>query len=361
MSEDPTNSLGARDLTELTEDTRMRSICARAIGLFGITALVVAGCQPRKFNETAAQSVGSGGNSFVEELLTYHRNSMSPDLISKLTDTSFYVFNRGCAAGMPADEVGRRPLDGSRDPSYANNPEPFPHPDTCQNSYIDPANYEMRGVVRRGFWSTPGSSSPGTPRAEGQSAVVDVFQIPPSSPRFRKRCYNSLPSGRAIFRVFSRQGSPFNGTPYYEVRSHDVTVGVIVDIQRVVNEGLDRSASDQVDLESGFYPKVYLMPGLCGVGTPAGSSKGGKPPIGLPGTLPNPTTQNPTTQNPSLSNPTTQNPTTQNPSGGGVVQQPGGQNPTIQQPSTLPNPSSQNPAQQGPVLQPRPADGTTQQ
>lgn len=333
----------------------MRTICSRAVGLLGISALIVVGCQPRKFNDTAAQSVGSGGNNFVEELLNYHRNAMSPDLIGKLSDTSFYVFNRGCAVGMPADEVGRRPLDGSRDPSFANNPEPFPHPDTCQNSYIDPANYEMRGVVRRGFWSTPGSSSPGTPRAEGQSAVLDVFQIPPNSPRFRKRCYNSLPSGRAIFRVFSRQGSPFSGTPYYEVRSHDVTVGVIVDIQRVVNEGLDRSASDQVDLESGFYPKVYLMPGLCGVGSPVGSAKGGKGSIGWP--IPRP--PNPTDQSPLPSQPS--NPTTQAPPGARTIRSPFGHTPTTQQPPPLQQPSPPSPALQGPVLQPGPPSGATQQ
>lgn len=340
----------------------MRATSKMTGSLLVLTLLAAVGCQPRKFNDSAAQSVGSGGNSLVEELLTYHRNSMSPDLISKLTDTSFYVFNRGCAAGMPGDEVGRRPLDGSRDPSFANDPQPFPHPDTCQNSYIDPANYDMRAVVRRKFDSTPGSSSPGTPRAEGQSSVVDVFQIPPNSPRFRKRCYNSLPSGRAVYRVFSRAGSPFNGTPYYEIRSHDVTVGVIVDIQRVVGEGLDRSSSDQVDLESGFYPRVYLMPGLCGVTNSVGSSKGSKLPGGLPGTLPNPTTQNPTSQNP-----TSQNPTSQNPQGsGGTIQPPVGQNPTGQQPSTLPypgtnNPTQQNPTQQGPILVPRPSNGSSQQ
>ncbi len=343
----------------------MRFLSMTFSGLGALSLLCVQGCQPRKFNETTAQSMGGGG--FVDELLTYHRNAMSPDLVSKLTDTSFYVFNRGCAAGMSADEVGRRPLDGARDPSYANDPNPFPHQDTCQNSYIDPAHYEFRAVVRRKFDSTPGSGSPGTPRAEGQSSVVDVFQIPPNSPRFRKRCYNSLPSGRAVYRVFSRQGSPFNGTPYYEVRSHDVTVGVIVDIQRVVSEGLDRSPSDQLDLESGFYPKVHLMPGLCGVGAFSGGGKGGKTPAGLPGTLPNPTTQNPTTQNPTVQNPTVQNPTSQNPTsqnpagGGGIIQPPVGQNPAGQQPSTLPSQNPQNPTQQGPILQPRPSNGATQQ
>jgi hypothetical protein len=344
------------------EVRHMLSFSKKSGCLLAVSLLAILGCQPRKFNESSAQAVGSGGNSFVEELLVFHRNSMSPDLISKLSDTSFYVFNRGCAVGVSQDEVARRPLDGSRDPSYASDPNPFPHPDTCQNAYIDPANYEMRGVVRRKFDSTPGSGSPGTPRAEGQSSVLDVFQISPNSPRYRKRCYNSLPSGRAIYRVYSRAGSPFNNTPYYEVRSHDVTVGVIVDIQRVVNEGLDKSPSDQVDLESGFYPRVYLMPGLCGVGSPVGTTKGGSVPGGLPGTLPNPTTQNPTSQNP-----TSQNPTSQNPQGGGVLQPPSGSNPTGQQPGsifpgTIPaNPTQQqNPIQQGPLV-PKPSNGTTQQ
>lgn len=339
---------------------------------FGIMLLGIAGlvaCQPRKFNETAAQSVGGGGNSLAEELLNHHRNAMSPDLVSKLSDTSFYVFNRGCAVAMPADEVARRPIDGARDPSFNNSPEPFPHQDTCQNSYIDPANFDMRAVVRRRFDSTPGTSSPGTPRIEGQSSVADVFQISPSSPRFKKRCYNSLPSGRAIYRVFSKPGSSFNGVPYYEVRSHDVTVGVIVDIQRVVNEGLDRSASDQIDLESGFYPRVYLMPGLCGVGAPM-SSKIGKTPGGLPGQLPlpgscNPSAQNPSAQNPACSsggtNPTTQGPLTSNPS----AQNPASQSPVLQAPvqqnPTGQQPTSTSPVQQAPVLNPRLPNGSSQQ
>ncbi|MEN9529391.1 MAG: hypothetical protein RI932_1264 [Pseudomonadota bacterium] len=345
----------------------MRTLHRPLVGLIalGSVALLLS-CQPRRFNENSAQAVGSGGNAFVEELLNHHRNAMSPDLVGKLGDTSFYVFNRGCAAGMPSDEVARRPIDGSRDPAFNNSPEPFPHLDTCQNSYIDPANYDMRAVVRRKFDSTPGSGSPGTPRMEGQSSVVDVFQIPPSSPRFKKRCYNSLPSGRAIYRVFNKAGSSFSGVPYYEVRSHDVTVGVIVDIQRVVNEGLDRSSSDQVDLESGFYPRVYLMPGLCGVGTPV-SSKIGKTPGGLPGSLPapgscNPSAQNPTAQNPACKpNPTVQNPVPGNPS----VQQPNAGNPTLQQPSggnpTVQQPGSANPAQQSPVLVPRSPNGSSQQ
>jgi hypothetical protein len=249
---------------------------------------------------------------------------------------------------MSADEVGRRPLDGSRDPSYASDPNPFPHPDTCQNSYIDPAHYEFRGVVRRKTGSTPGSATAGTPNSEGQSSVLDVFQIPPNSPRYRKRCYNSLPSGRAIYRVYSKQGSAFSGTPYYEVRSHDVTVGVIVDIQRVVSEGLDRSPSDQLDLESGFYPRVHIMPGLCGVGSMSGGGKAGKVPGGLPGTFPNPASQNPASQNP-----TSQNPASQQPAGG--LPAPVPSNPTVQ------NPASQNPTQQGPVLQPRPSNGSSQQ
>ncbi|NBW80185.1 hypothetical protein EBR21_00375 [bacterium] len=340
----------------------MRSFSKKSGCLLAVSLLAILGCQPRRFNESTAQAVGSGGNSFVEELLVFHRNSMAPDLISKLTDTSFYVFNRGCAVGMSPDEVARRPLDGSRDPSYASDPNPFPHPDTCQNSYIDPAYYEMRGVVRRKFDSTPGSNSPGTPRAEGQSSVLDVFQIPPNSPRYRKRCYNSLPNGRAIYRVYSRPGSAFDNTPYYEVRSHDVTVGVIVDIQRIVNEGLDKSPSDQVDLESGFYPRVYLMPGLCGVNAPAGTTKGSGVPGGLPGSLPNPTTQNPASQNP-----TPQNPTSQNPNGGGVLQPPVRTNPSGQQPgSTLPAPVPANPTQQQvpaqqPSLVPKPSNGTSQQ
>ena len=340
----------------MMEDTRMRILSTMFGGLFVLSLLSLQACQPRRFNETAVQSVG--GSGFVDELLTYHRAAMSPDLVSKLTDTSFYVFNRGCAAGMSADEVGRRPLDGSRDPSYASDPNPFPHPDTCQNSYIDPAHYEFRGVVRRKTGSTPGSATAGTPNSEGQSSVLDVFQIPPNSPRYRKRCYNSLPSGRAIYRVYSKQGSAFSGTPYYEVRSHDVTVGVIVDIQRVVSEGLDRSPSDQLDLESGFYPRVHIMPGLCGVGSMSGGGKAGKVPGGLPGTLPNPASQNPASQNPTSQNPTSQNPTGQNP----ASQQPAGglpvpvpSNPTVQ------NPASQNPAQQGPVLQPRPSNGSSQQ
>lgn len=332
--------------------------------LFGaLLALLAVSCQPRRFNESSTQSVGAAGNSFAEELLSYHRNTMAPDLANKLGDLSFYVFNRGCAAGRAADEVARRPIDGARDPAYYNSPDPFPHQDTCQNSYIDPANYDMRGVVRRRWDSSPGSSSAGTPRFEGQSSIVDVFQVPPNGPRFKKRCYNSLPSGRAIYRVFNKQGSSFNGMPYYEIRSHDVTVGVMVDIQRVVNEGLDRSSSDQLDLESGFYPRVYLMPGLCGVSSPAGSGIG-KTPGGFPGTLPppggcNPSTQNPTGQNPVCSgsggtpglppgSPT--NPTTQQPNP--ATQQP---NPTIQQP----NPA--NPAQQNPVLVPRSPNGTSQQ
>ena len=342
----------------------MEKYCRPMVGL--VLALVVVACQPRRFNESSAQSVGASGNGFAGELLDYHRNNMAPDLVNKLSDMSFYVFNRGCAAGMPAEEVARRPIDGARDPAYNNSPDPFPHQDTCQNSYIDPANYDMRGVVRRRWYSTPGSSSPGTPRSEGQSSIVDVFQVPPNGPRFKQRCYNSLPSGRAIYRVFNKAGSSFNGTPYYEVRSHDVTVGVIVDIQRVVNEGLDRSSSNQLDLESGFYPRIYLMPGLCGVSAPAGSGIG-KTPGGLPGTLPvpgtcNPSTQNPTGQNPVCSgsggtpglpggtspNPTQQQPSLPNPS----VQQP---NPTIQQP----NPTK--PAQQNPVLIPRNPNGTSQQ
>lgn len=340
----------------------MRTLHRPLVGLFvlGLAATALS-CQPRRFNENSAQAVGSGGNAFVEELLNHHRNTMSPELVGKLGDTSFYVFNRGCAAGMPSDEVARRPIDGARDPAFNNSPEPFPHPDTCQNSYIDPANYDMRAVVRRKFDSTPGSSSPGTPRMEGQSSVVDVFQIPPNSPRFKKRCYNSLPSGRAIYHVFNKSGSSFNGVPYYEVRSHDVTVGVIVDIQRVVNEGLDRSSSDQVDLESGFYPRVYLMPGLCGVSSPV-SSKIGKTPGGLPGTLPapgscNPSAQNPTSQNPTAQNPNcSSNPTVQNP----LPQNPTGQNPTTQNP-TVQNPNSGNPSQQGPVLVPRSPNGSSQQ
>jgi hypothetical protein len=328
----------------------------------GLALLLMAGvgaCQPRRFNETATQSVGGAGNSFAEELLDYHRNAMTPDLVSKLSDTSFYVFNRGCAVAMPADEVARRPIDGARDPSFNNSSEPFPHQDTCQNSYIDPANYDMRAVVRRRFDSTPGTASPGTPRMEGQSSVADVFQVSPSSPRFKKRCYNSLPSGRAIYRVFSKPGSSFNGVPYYEVRSHDVTVGVIVDIQRVVNEGLDRSASDQIDLESGFYPRVFLMPGLCGVSAPM-SSKIGKSPNGLPGQLPapgscNPAGQNPTTQNPGCSaggtNPTTQGPTSQGP----VLQSPASQSPAGQQPS------SSTPVKQAPILNPGQTNGSSQQ
>jgi hypothetical protein len=340
-----------------------------SLGLALFASFVIVACQPRRFNESASQGVGGAGNGFVEELLSHHRNSMSPDLVGKLNDTSFYVFNRGCAAGMAPDEVARRPIDGARDPSFNNSPDPFPHLDTCQNSYIDPANYDMRAVVRRKFDSTPGSSSPGTPRMEGQSSVVDVFQIPPSSRRFKKRCYNSLPSGRAIYRVFNESGSGFNGMPYYEVRSHDVTVGVIVDVQRVVNEGLDRSSSDQVDLESGFYPRVYLMPGLCGVGVPV-SSKAGKTPGGLPGSLPlpgscNPSAQNPTGQNPICtspgSNPTSQNPVIQNPSG----QNPASQNPVLQSPvqqnPTLQQPSGSTPVQQTPVLVPRNPSGASQQ
>ena len=337
------------------------------VGLFAVV-----GCQPRRFNEMAAQSVGGAGNGMVEELLTYHKNAMSPDLVSKLGDTSFYVFNRGCAAGMPADEVSRRPIEGARDPSYSGSPDPFPHPDTCQNSYIDPANYDMRGVVRRKFDSTPGSSSAGTPRMEGESSVLDVFQISPSSPRYRKRCYNSLPSGRAIYRVYSNAQSNYNGTPYYEVRSHDVTVGVIVDISRVVNEGLDRSSSDQLDLESGFYPRVYLMPGLCGVSSPWGSSKAGKTPGGLPGSLPapgcNPVAQSPVGQNPVGQNQACapgaggvgSNPTSQNP----VLQQPTGQSPVNQQPGGVNNnPAQQNPTSpaQGPVLTPKLPNGSSQQ
>lgn len=327
----------------------------KRLGLALGSVLVVASCKPRVFNESGSQAVGSGGNAFVEELLNHHRNTMSPDLITKLNDTDFYVFNRGCAAGRAPDEVARRPIDGARDPSFNNSSEPFPHQDTCQNTYIDPANYDLRAVVRRKFDSMPGSSSPGTPRMEGQSSVLDVFQVPPNSPRFRKRCYNSLPNGRAIYRVLNKSGSQFNGTPYYEVRSHDVTVGVIVDIQRVVNEGLDRSPSDQLDLESGFYPRVYLMPGLCGVGSPL-SSKVGKTPGGLPGALPapgqcHPGSQNPSAQNPNCSSPGT-NPTSQNP----VLQQPQPSNQSGQQPAKPSGPA------QAPVLVPRnPGGGAAQQ
>ena len=352
-----------------TEDPFMLTLNRPWFGLVILSLIGVAACQPRRFNETETQSVGGAGNSLAEELLNYHRNAMSPDLVSKLSDTSFYVFNRGCAAAMPADEVARRPIDGARDPSFNNSSEPFPHPDTCQNSYIDPANFDMRAVVRRRFDSTPGTSSPGTPRMEGQSSVADVFQVSPNSPRFKKRCYNSLPSGRAIYRVYSKPGSSFNGVPYYEVRSHDVTVGVIVDIQRVLNEGLDRSASDQIDLESGFYPRVYLMPGLCGVSAPV-SSKIGKSPSGLPAQLPvpgscNPAGQNPTTQNPACAstgtNPTTQGPLTpnspvQNPAAQGpVLQTPVSQSPTGQQPA------SNTPVQKAPILNPSQPSGASQQ
>lgn len=345
----------------------MATVQRHRVGLALFCVVVLAGCKPREFNDgSGSQAVGGGGNSFAEELLNHHRNAMAPDLVGKLNDTDFYVFNRGCAAGRAPEEVARRPIDGSRDPSFNNSSEPFPHPDTCQNSYIDPANYDFRAVVRRKFDSTPGSSSPGTPRLEGQSSVVDVFQIPPNSPRFKKRCYNSLPNGRAIYRVFNKSGSSFNGVPYYEVRSHDVTVGVIVDIQRVVNEGLDRSPSDQLDLESGFYPRVYLMPGLCGVGAPV-SSKIGKTPGGLPGSLPAPGSCNPASQNPASQNPVAQNPncSSSGPNSGlpnPASQNPASQNPVLQNPNQG-NPAGQqpNPAQQAPVLVPRSPNGTSQQ
>jgi hypothetical protein len=254
-------------------------------GLLVVGLVMTIGCRPRDFNDTRVSSVGGQGDQFAETLLSYHRSMMSQSDVSQLSAPDFYVFNRGCAVGMPSEEVARRTIDGARDPSYG--PAPDAHIDTCQQAYIDPATFDMRAIVRRQFNSTAGSNTPGTPRAVGQSSIVDVLQVPPNT-KTRKRCYNSLPSARAIYRVYA-------GRPYYEVQSRGVTVGVITEIQTVVNQGLDKSTSNQVDLDNGFYPRVYLMPGLCGVSAPyttcqGKGSKGCGGGIGLPPQLPVPPT-----------------------------------------------------------------------